>query len=580
MQRLPDGSLRFSPSDLIQFLEGDFAAWCERFKADSSGKGQRIATEPALFQQDGDDEERALAARRGIAHEVAYLELLRAREPGLVSIPNNAHAADATSAAMQAGAPIVYQGTLNAGDWTGIADFLHRVDHGSKPNEHLYEPWDTKLARSVKPYFIIQLCAYADMLESIQGWRPERLGFILGDGSESSLRTEDFWHYYRRLKQTFERFQREWKPALHPDPAIDRNHGRWSDAAKQHLERMDDLSLVAGITHSQRVRLRDAGIHTVAALASCTDCTVPHLSGDRLQSLQEQAAMQVATRTSDTIRWSLRATDENKPRRGLALLPPPSNDDVFFDIEGFPYAPGGLEYLLGVVTVDTGAPVFRDWWAHDEAQEKVAFEAFVDWVFARWQKTPAMHIYHYAAYERTALSRLMGKYATREYEIDELLRNHVLVDLYPVVLQGMVIGTPSYSLKDVEHLYMPPRDGEVTSAGGSVVEYQRWIDKNESQDPAQSPVLNRIREYNKVDCESTVGLRDWLVAQQAEAGIDWRDPKALAAQAPASPYERTPAEELASTLLARADSQPDGSEDQRVTRLLAWLLEFHRREAA
>ena len=34
MQRLPDGTYRFSPTDLIAFLESDFAAWCERDLAD------------------------------------------------------------------------------------------------------------------------------------------------------------------------------------------------------------------------------------------------------------------------------------------------------------------------------------------------------------------------------------------------------------------------------------------------------------------------------------------------------------------------------------------------------------------
>ena len=40
-----------------------------------------------------------------------------------------------------------------------------------------------------------------------------------------------------------------------------------------------------------------------------------------------------------------------------------------------------------------------------------------------------MHVYHYAAYEITALKRLMGRYGTREDEIDDLLRRDVFVDL-------------------------------------------------------------------------------------------------------------------------------------------------------
>ena len=33
-------------------------------------------------------------------------------------------------------------------------------------------------------------------------------------------------------------------------------------------------------------------------------------------------------------------------RRGFYKLPPPTKGDLFFDIEGFPFVEGGLEYLL------------------------------------------------------------------------------------------------------------------------------------------------------------------------------------------------------------------------------------------
>ena len=127
-----------------------------------------------------------------------------------------------------------------------------------------------------------------------------------------------------------------------------------------------------------------------------------------LDKLHMQAEMQVASRVAGTIAWQYRAADPDRARRGLAMLPAPSRNDIFFDIEGFPWAADGLEYLLGVVTVDTGAPVFRDWWAHDEIQEKRAFEQFIDWTFARWKVDPTLHVYHYAAYERTAGSYREG----------------------------------------------------------------------------------------------------------------------------------------------------------------------------
>ncbi len=576
MRRLPDGSWQYSPKDLIAWLEGDFAAWCEREAAEHRGTGHRDHPSPARTP-DAKSEDLEIAARYGIAHELAHLARLRTAHQGLVEIDTNApHPGGVTLKALQAGAPVVFQGWLQAGQWMGIADFLHRIEHASSLGDWAYEPWDTKLARSAKPYFLLQLCAYAEMLEAIQDQRPERLGFILGDGTEKHFRTEDFWHYYQRLRRTFEQFQQEWDAEQMPDPGADRGHGRWNEEAARLLEERDDLSLVAGISRSQIVRLREAGIDTVALLGRYpVGETPPGIATASMAKIREQAAMQLQTRASGAIGWSLRAQDPDDPRKGLALLPPPSALDIFYDIEGFPYAPTGLEYLHGAVTVEAGgALAFHDWWAHDDPTEKLAFEAFVDWAWDRWARDPTMHIYRYAAYERTALAKLSTKYATREHAVDQFLRHDVLVDLLTVVRQGMVIGTPSYSLKDIEHLYMPARDGDVVSAGASVVEYQRWIDSGESRTWQESPILAALRDYNRVDCESTAHLRDWLLARQVEAGVAHLRREDLAEVV--VDREPTPAEELALELTARAATLE--GEERRVTELLAWLLAFHRRD--
>lgn len=579
MRRLPDGSFRFSPRDLIAYLEGDFAAWCERNAAESIEGGARRKLGPRELTPDGPDEEMDLVKRRGIEHETAHLERLRRSVPDLVEILPAEDAHDLTLSAMQSGAPVIFQGELLAEPWMGIADFLHRVEGTSALGEHHYIPWDTKLARAAKPYFLLQLAAYAEMLEAMQGRRPERFGFVLGDGSEVTFRTAEVWHYYQRLKHEFERFQAAWTPDEVPDPTLDRSHGRWSETVQALLEHIDDLSLIAGISRSQIIRLRSAGIDTVVELATLPpDARIPRLTPTTLATLREQAAMQVRTRTTGTIAWAFRPSDPEQPRRGLALLPPPSAQDIFLDLEGFPYAEGGLEYLIGATTIEPdGSTAFHDWWAHDSVQEKAAFEGFVDWAWARLTANPSLHIYHYAAYERTAFSRLSTKYATREYELDQMLRHDVFVDLFTVVRQGMVIGTPSYSLKEIEHLYMGARTEEVSSAGGSVVAYQKWLDSGEEESWQSSPLLAAIRDYNEVDCDSMVPLRDWLLDRQREAGVEWI-PLADAEQTAISDREPSETERFAAELLAHATALDAESEEHRITQLLAWLLEYHRRD--
>jgi predicted RecB family nuclease len=60
-----------------------------------------------------------------------------------------------------------------------------------------------------------------------------------------------------------------------------------------------------------------------------------------------------------------------------------------------------------------------------------------------------MHVYHYAPYEPAAFRRLMGRYASREAEIDRMLRAELFVDLHAVVkhslrasprIQGALVG--------------------------------------------------------------------------------------------------------------------------------------------
>ena len=61
-----------------------------------------------------------------------------------------------------------------------------------------------------------------------------------------------------------------------------------------------------------------------------------------------------------------------------------------------------------------------------------------------------MHIYHYADYEPVALKRLMGRYATREDEIDRMLRAGLLVDLRKIAKQALRASVEEYSLKALE----------------------------------------------------------------------------------------------------------------------------------
>ncbi len=567
MRVQPDGTTLYSPSDLIAFLEGDFAAWMERRQAEQKAGRASLAFP---FAPDEADAERDLVARQGARHEAAVLAALRTRHGDCEEVPSGDDSVERTLAAMRTGRPVIYQGHLTAGRWHGYPDFLVRTDSPSELGAWAYWPLDSKLARSARPYFLIQLSAYADLLQQVQRTRPGQLGFVFGNGVEKAFDTEHFFYFYRYLKEAFDRFQESFDPDTMPDPALESGYGEWTTAARRILLERDDLRLVARITISQIKRLRDAGVRTCAELIAAG--AVSRINRDVLDRLRRQARLQVASRGKRVPEFEVLPPDEDK-RAGLAALPPASSGDVYFDLEGFPLAENGLEYLFGAVTVHDGTPKFRDWWAHDAAQEKAAFESVVDWLHGRWKADPAMHIYHYAAYEVSALRRLMGRYATREAEVDDLLRSEVFVDLLSITRAAVAIGTSGYSLKDIEVLFSPARKAGVTDAASSMVEYQRWMDRGEPSDWRHSPILTAIRDYNREDCEATWRLAAWLRGLQSKAGVHYMPVEAP----PEEPQEARPADALADALLARAVTETDG-ERKRVTELVAWLLNYHRRE--
>src|SRR6266540_1596538 len=570
MRKLTDGSLHFSPSDLSTFLSGEFAAWMERAYADRGHDASGLTPDDA-------DPEMALIRDKGMQHEASVLAKLELQYGQAVRIEGKGAATD-TLAAMQSGKTLIYQGRLDDGAWHGYPDFLLRADTPSRLGPWSYRPLDSKLARSAKPYFLIQLCAYAQYLEAIQDTRPPQLGFVLGTGEERWFDTHRFFYFYRHLRDTFLEFQEAFDPAAQPDPALERTWGRWETAAQEILTKRDDLRLVARMTRSQIKRLRAAGIASITELAFSSPSTegrggqgvrtgrVEKLSDDVLVRLRRQARLQIVSRGKAKPTFETLPHEAGK-RVGLATLPPASPGDVFFDLEGNPLADGGLEYLWGAVTVENGNPVFKDEWAHNAEQEKVAFERTMDWIHERLRQHPDMHVYHYANYEVAALERLMGKYATRENAVDDLLRGDVFVDLYAVTRNGVAIGTGGYALKDIEVLFAPERTALVKSATSSVVEYNTWLASGEPADWQSSSILKGIRDYNREDCENTWHLATWLRARQQGAGI---------AYVPAPPPETEPAAEprpedtLAESMLANAQDD--------VTRLVAWLLGYHRRE--
>jgi len=556
-----NGRYYYSPTDLNEFLASPFATWMSRYALDSPGQAQ---PDPAPLSL-------TTLAERGRRHEQACLAQLRQEGRKIYTLPADVDRVEATIAAMRAGHEVIYQGWLQNGAtqdvrpeyFFGRPDFLMRTAGASALGNYGYEAWNATLATQPGPAHLIQLCCSADLLQTVQGQRPDSMLLWLSSGERRRFRTADFIYYYLVLKQAFLAYMQHFDPAVQPSPELGGDYGRWTVQATRILETADHLSRVANISVSQIQKLNAVGITTLTSLAESTLAHVPRIEDTVFARLKEQAQLQAASAGADQPAYRILLSDspagQPVPRRGLALLPPASPGDIFFDMEGYPLVKGGLEYLFGALTLDDGQCVFHGWWAHDIDQERRAFCDFIDWAYARWQADPAMHIYHYANYEVVALRRLMGRHGSREAEVDTLLRHEVFVDLYAVVR----VGEPHYSIKNLERLYRPARAGEVTSAVDSIAVYERWLASGEAQDWTASPLLQAIRAYNRDDCESTWQLTCWLRERQQEAGIEFIGSVESIESVESDPKDPTDSKDPTDPL----------------SRLLGQMVEFHRREA-
>ncbi|HEX6477068.1 MAG TPA: TM0106 family RecB-like putative nuclease, partial [Acidimicrobiales bacterium] len=435
----------------------------------------------------------------------------------------------------------------------------------------------TKLARRVKAAAILQLCSYSEQVARVQGTAPDFIHVLGGDEISRAYGLSDYAAYYRAVKASFEEAVEGPPLPTYPEPVPHCGLCRWAEVCEGRRRQDDHLSLVAGMRRGQARRLVAAGLPTLTTLASSPETAVPGVGTRALERLRGQARLQLDQRRTGEVRYEL--TQPVEAGLGLAALPSPTPADLFFDMEGDPFAgDDGLEYLFGVVEVAGGQPRYRAFWAHDRSEEREAFERFVDLVMARLDDHPDLHVYHYGSYEPAAVRRLMGTHATREHAVDRLLRGAVFVDLHQVVRQGVVVSQESYSIKKLEPLYMAARDGAITDAGSSIVAYERWLET------AEQTRLDEIAEYNRADCESTRLLRDWLEGRRADAERHHGEPLPRPQPSSGEPgAEQAAAEAETEALVARlaggiADEPDLRAPPEAATWLLAQLLDWHRRE--
>lgn len=556
----------------------------------------------------------------GLRHEKRYLAHLV--EQGL-TVENLSHIPfkeeerlqKETLALMERGAEIIAQGALSDGEWFGRPDVLRRV---ATPSSRTGWPWsyevvDTKLSQETKGATILQLSLYSDLLEKVQGTPPEFLYVVplSADFAEEKYRVSEYAAYYRYVKSrlvnavpanmqntvtpspgekqyelAFKRRNNGVNLGTYPEPMEHCNVCVWFPECDAQRHGDDHLSLVAGIHKHQRNQLEEWNANTMAKLA-----VLPIPLKDRprrgsreaIEHVREQARVQVAGRNESRMVHEFLPVVEGM---GLCRLPEPSLGDVFLDLEGDPFAgEHGMQYLFGFVAQnERGELSYEKQWALNRKEEKKGFEWLVDEIMRRREADPKMHAYHFGAYEPGTLKRLMGMHATREDEIDRMLRAGVLVDLHQAFKQGVRASVEEYSLKKIEAFYGFERKTPLDQSRTAMRYVEHRLELGWDEEAMPERIRETMEGYNCDDCVSTAKLRDWLEQEReklVENGtmvprfVD-RDEKASENVEEQQTRVAVLVEELTRSI------PPDPgmrNEEQRATWLLAQLLDWHRRDS-
>lgn len=521
-------------------------------------------------------------AELGQRHESAYLNHLKAMAPDTIEFNQKADPADTltrTATAIANGGSVIYQGALQRDGLFGKPDYLVRTSDPSQPS---YEVYDAKLTGETRAETILQLCAYSWMLADQQGGLPEMM-HVVHPGNPfqvEAFRVLDYMAYFRFALDQLRTAILETPAKQYPYPVERCEVCRWWAHCDAQRRKDDHLSLVAGLT---RLQMKELERRKIGKLPKLARVKLPwpfkpeRGSREAFERVREQARLQLESRQTQTPVFEMLSV---QPGAGLCLLPEPSPGDIFFDIEGYVYvADGGFEYLFGYVSLKPdNTAEYTALWALDAAQERQMFEAFIDHVCALRNRFPNMHVYHYAPYEPSAIKRLMGRYATRETQVDALLRGGVFVDLYGIAKQSLRAGIEKYSIKNLEVFYGFIRNVSLRDASTHLRIMERLLELGGTADLAETQKI--VQGYNNDDCTSTHLLRNWLEVQRTEqirAGIEVPRPQRHL-EKPVDETNDEVAAVQAQLLVNMPEEANQRTPEQHGFFILAHLLRWHKRE--
>ena len=437
---------------------------------------------------------------KGLAHEENVLE-----ELGLVVSEVEGKGFEEcekqTLRMMREGEGLIYQGRLSTALMRGGPDLLEKAEGKSGFGSHYYIPIEMKSgsayedeeAERVKLHYALQLSFYADVLEKVQGVRPETGKIVDAKFRIVSVELkpleEDYLEYLSEIRDLL-------SGQTTSEPCIGGvcSQCHWRSFCYGWAKKRDDVSLIRKLNRSKRSALRKGGVRTVKELAELgKEKNLPLFEGISPNALARFVRRAVVFQ-------------KGEPILDLPVEFPEKELELFFDIETEPLEE--MCYLYGIVERTGKEQRYVSFFSDSPEEEENTWKAFWKYV----SHLEDFQVYYYTSYEKTVLTNLSGRYPFDPALFERFFQNGT--DLYAIVDKCTEWPSHSYSIKAISKLlgfeYSERDPGGLKAA----LWYLEYVNAPE----ANRVLKEKIIQYNREDCEAMIVLKDWLVKKSEGFG--------------------------------------------------------------
>ena len=247
---------------------------------------------------------------------------------------------------------------------------------------------------------------------------------------------------------------------------------------------IDDLSLLSGITETERDSHRSRGIFTVKQLSYTFRSRSPRKRAKN-PAMPHYFALQALAIRENTVYI-----------HGTPSFPK-SETQVYLDIEGLP--DNGSYYLIGALVVSDGMEIFHSFWADDKSEEPNTFTEFVEGI----SQLSDFRVLHFGAYETVALKRMKARLPEVLHpKIDAILER--ATNVLSLIHQHVYFPVYSNSLKEIGRFL----GCEWTSENASGLEAIVW--RNGWDKTKASNIKTQLVQYNHDDCRALKHVVEYI----------------------------------------------------------------------